>query len=398
MSASGSISSETKAFAELYKKARITGESLTLAELERVCHSLKDSLTLENLDRAQLVSLCKYMDVKAFGTTSFLRYQVRKALDNIRKDDEEIDKEGVNTLFPNELEHSCRQRGLFFPGINENLMRRELNSWLNLHLKKGIPSVLLILSRALSPNMNLHKPEEALKDTILSLSEAVVNEAELHQQEISGSNSISFRQKLEVLEQQQDLIVEELAEKKIIQDDSTISKQDLKVLSDAISILSSDNPVVKEKLELEELKSDISDFKLEVRELEEVSENKLKEPKAAELIGGKIEQLIGDIEQQLQSLHDQLGARLNLISADSKGQISLDQLESVFTLIRHNPTEHVRLEKIIKAFDTDGDGKVLIADIIEMAKMADESEGCGVLIQNNSITSPSSHTLPHVKN
>ena len=80
MALSGNISSEAKEFSELYKKARITGESLTLQELERVCHSLKDSLTVENLDRAQLVSLCKYMGVKAFGTDAFLRFQIRNAL------------------------------------------------------------------------------------------------------------------------------------------------------------------------------------------------------------------------------------------------------------------------------------------------------------------------------
>ena len=133
MAASGSISSEAKEFSELYKKARITGESLSLNELERVCHSLKDSLTIENLDRTQLVSLCKYMDIKAFGTDTFLRYQIRNALKKLYLDDEEILKEGVEFLYASELEHACRLRGLFYPGIDKNSMRNELASWLDLH-------------------------------------------------------------------------------------------------------------------------------------------------------------------------------------------------------------------------------------------------------------------------
>ena len=259
MAVSGAISSEAKEFSDLYKKARITGESLTIIELEKVCHSLKDSLTVENLDRAQLVSLCKYMDVKAFGTDAFLRFQIRNSLKKMYVDDEEILKEGVDSLYPDELEQACRLRGLFYPGIDEKLMRAELNSWLGLHLKKGIPSVILILARALSPNMKLHRPEEALKETILSLSNAVVNEAELHQQEISGSDLISFKQKLEVLEHQQDLIDAELAQDAELKDQQPldtkadiISKEDLKVLSDALNVMVSENPIQQEESQLRE--------------------------------------------------------------------------------------------------------------------------------------------------
>lgn len=386
MAASGTISLEAKEFSELYKKARITGESLSLNELERVCHSLKDSLTLENLDRAQLVSLCKYMAVKAFGTDAFLRYQIRNALKKLYADDQEIANEGVDSLYISELEQACRLRGLFYPGIDEKSMREELNSWLTLHLKKGIPSIILILARALSPNMKLHRPEEALKETILSLPEAVVNEAELHQQEISGSGSISFKQKLEVLEHQQDLIEAELAQEAELKEerekdiDEKISKEDLKILSDALSVMSSDNPVKQEVLELQELKENVADFKNDMEELEHLSDNKLRESKAAEIIGEKIEKIIGELESDLQSLNDRLGARLNLISADEKGQITVDQLNTDFKLIRHSQSESDKLDKIIKTFDSDKDGKVFISDIIEMAKKAEEIEGQGKVV------------------
>lgn len=385
MSATGLASPAAKEFAELYKKARITGEALSMPELERVCHSLKDSLTIDNLDRAQLVSLCKYMDVKAFGTDAYLRYQVRKALNNIYRDDQEILQEGVDSLFVQELEHACRIRGLFYPGINETSMRRELKLWLDLHINKGIPSVLLILSRALAPNMSLLRPEEALKDTILSLPDAVVNEAELHQRELAGSEAVSFKKKLEVLEQQQDLIAEELAQEKAsktVEQKEELSKGELKEISEAISILSSSDPVEREKQELSELKADIDEFKSDAETLESITQKKLKEPKAAEIIGEKLEKLVDEIEAELLSLQDKVGDRLKLISMDKDGSVTIDQLEKIFKLIRKDPGESERLRNIIQTFDTDGDGKILVSDILKMAESAEEKEGHGTVIDN----------------
>ena len=330
-----------------------------------------------------MVSLCKYMDVKAFGTDAFLRYQVRKALTNMYRDDEEILKEGVNSLYTQELENACRIRGLFYPGINESAMRRELSLWLDLHLKKGIPSVLLILSRALAPNMSLLRPEDALKETILSLPDVVVNEAELHQRELSGSDAVSFKKKLEVLSQQQDLIAEELAQESAsngVTKEEQLLKDDLKTISEAISVLSFETPVEREKQELEELRADMSEFKSDAETLESLTKNKLKEPKASEIIGDKLGKLVDEIEAELLALQDKVGDRLNLISTDNDGSISIEQLDRVFQLIRTNPNESERLKKIIESFDTDKDGKILISDIMQMAQMAEEREGHGKVV------------------
>jgi LETM1 and EF-hand domain-containing protein 1, mitochondrial len=389
MAASGSISSETAKFAELYKKARITGENISVSDLEEVCHSLKDSLTVENLERAHLVSLCKYIGVNAFGTDSFLRYQIRNFLKTLYADDKIINSEGVDSMFVSELEQACRLRGLFYPGIDVKAMRDELKLWLKLHIEKGIPSVILILSRALSQNLKLYRPEEALKQTIMSLSDAIVNEAEIHQQEISGSEAICFKQKLEAIEHQEDMIEAELAqaaELEVANIDKNTSgyenyadRNDLKTISDAISVMSSTNPVERELKQLQELKEQLSEFKIDSEDLETLSNHKLKESKAAEILGKKIEYLINQLENELQSLRDRLGERLNLISADDKGQISLDQLNTVFKLIRQSPNEFNRLEKIIKTFDTDQDGKVFISDILAMSKKIEEHEGHGVV-------------------
>ena len=47
----------------------------------------EDDLTLDNLSRPQLVSICRYMGVQAFGTDQYLKYQIRNRIEHIKKDD-----------------------------------------------------------------------------------------------------------------------------------------------------------------------------------------------------------------------------------------------------------------------------------------------------------------------
>lgn len=47
----------------------------------------EDDVTLDNLSRPQLVSICRYMGVQAFGTDQYLKYQIRNRIEHIKKDD-----------------------------------------------------------------------------------------------------------------------------------------------------------------------------------------------------------------------------------------------------------------------------------------------------------------------
>lgn len=46
-----------------------------------------NDLTLTNLSRPQLVSMCRYMGLNAFGTDNFLRGLITNRLDQIKRDD-----------------------------------------------------------------------------------------------------------------------------------------------------------------------------------------------------------------------------------------------------------------------------------------------------------------------
>ena len=53
----------------------------------RVAKLFHDDITLDNLSRPQLVSMCKYININAFGTDNFLKHQIRGRIERLRLDD-----------------------------------------------------------------------------------------------------------------------------------------------------------------------------------------------------------------------------------------------------------------------------------------------------------------------
>lgn len=161
-------------FSESFRKARITGEKLSNDEIITVSRHLSDAITLENIPRPQLVSICKFLSINAFGTDNFLRYQIRNRMRHIKQDDEMIDQEGIDSLSFDELKSACHSRGIRTLDVSEERLKSELSQWLYLSLKTEIPSVMLILSRAFSMHDANLEPQQALQDAIMSLPEHIV--------------------------------------------------------------------------------------------------------------------------------------------------------------------------------------------------------------------------------
>lgn len=96
-----------------------------------------------------------------------------------------------------------------------------------------------------------------------------VNEAEFQASETSGTPSISPKKKLHVLEQQEELIAEELAQEEKIREatvpqkgkDQELTNEQIEDLTEAISVLSSETPVQQERDDLRELKEDRAEYK-----------------------------------------------------------------------------------------------------------------------------------------
>jgi LETM1 and EF-hand domain-containing protein 1, mitochondrial len=138
----------SEAFKEFFRKVRSTGESPSAQDIINVARLFDDDLTLDNLSRPQLVSMCRYMGINAFGTDNFLRGTIRQRLLQLRRDDQSIDHEGTDELSTSELQAACQSRGIRTSGVSPARLRDDLSTWIDLHLHHRVSGVLLILARA----------------------------------------------------------------------------------------------------------------------------------------------------------------------------------------------------------------------------------------------------------
>ena len=207
------VNAKKEEFTEFFRKVRASGEQPTHEDVIKVCKIFKDDLTLDNLSRPQLVGMCKYMNLNTFGTDAMLRYQIRHRMRQIKRDDKAISYEGVDSLSVPELQMACASRGLRTHGMSPSKLREDLQMWLDLRLKYGVPSTLLVLSNAYMYTSALGKDKEiesqidALQAVLSSIPEELFHEIELEVHNAEGA--ATNKQRLEVLKEQQELIEEE---------------------------------------------------------------------------------------------------------------------------------------------------------------------------------------------
>ncbi|KPV75980.1 uncharacterized protein RHOBADRAFT_26208 [Rhodotorula graminis WP1] len=426
---------QSEEFKEFFRKVRSTGENPSTEEVVRVARLFEDDLTLENLSRPQLVSMCRYMNINAFGTDIFLRFTIRNRMQKLKDDDKVIASEGLDALSTAELQAACQSRGIRTLKVSDEHLRSELQQWLDLHLHYGLSGTLLILSKAFAFNRAYGVTPEgeaggdevlkSLKDTLASLPDNLVNEAEL---EVS-SDSASYKQRLEVLQQQEELIEDEeeqeakeaearrvkkeaeeeakreeaekkreaeeqekaakeadqvqemLPESEVKEatkeqpaepaapapEDVRMTSEQVQELGSALEILSAKSAVVKERTELRRL----------------IAEN----DKAEHEEGGKpnplnkrLKSILTKIDKQLEEYDASVGSRLNMFSANSEGMIAAKDLRSALEVINHRPSED-EIKVLLTKLDPDGDGFIPLDDILQLA----EGEGLGILIEDAAV-------------
>lgn len=121
-----------------------------------------------------------------------------------------IHAEGVDSLSTSELRQACQSRGIRVTGQSPAHLREEMEQWIELHYTNGISGVLLILSRAFNFENKSDDVMASLITTLSSLPENLISEAEL-----AVSPDSDFKQKLEVLQQQQELIEDEAEQEQV---------------------------------------------------------------------------------------------------------------------------------------------------------------------------------------
>lgn len=379
----------------LFAKANTNETILSAEEVVRACSGLNDEITLENLSRPQLIMLCRFMSINALGTDNFLRHQIRKAFAILKRDDKMISEEGISSLSKEELNSACLARGIDLRG-DDAKMRKELEQWITIQIKHSISPVLLILSRAfsLTPTYSSGTFEDALRETFSTLPKTLLNEAvssdekeekirliteqeelissELSQDQVASVKSTKNHHhrssNSDINKKDDDLGVE--AEEEAEAEEEVLSHSELDAISDAVVTLATDKPTKIERDELEQLIRDKYELQRKLNPTKD---------RTALMIEEQVEKLITKIDAQLSEFEDEIGKRLQIIESAQDGSITEDQLATLIQMIRDSPTDYKRLKKAIALFDADGDGKIFIKDILEIANRSEASEGHGTV-------------------
>lgn len=231
-----SVNAKKEEFSEFFRKVRATGETPSAEDVIKVCKIFKDDITLDNLSRPQLVAICKYMNLNSFGTDNLLRYNIRHRMRQIKRDDKAISFEGVDSLLVTELQTACASRGLRTHGLSPGRLRDDLSMWLDLRLKQGVPSTLLVLSNAYmyaqqTADYEISSQIDALRSVLSSIPEELFHEIELEVHNAEGA--ATNRQRLEVIKEQEELIEEENEQDTEGKQEGMTAPQDTENIDDA---------------------------------------------------------------------------------------------------------------------------------------------------------------------
>ncbi|KAL6048798.1 Mitochondrial proton/calcium exchanger protein [Balamuthia mandrillaris] len=415
-----------KEFSEFMKRLR-NGENVDQDELIKYAKLFKDDFTLLNLSRPLLVSMCKFLGLKPYGTNAFLRWQISNKLRKLKEDDKLIQEEGLEKLSFEELQQACIARGMPGLGLSKLALRQQMEEWLDMSFNEAIPSAIMILSRALILTSKIPK-EDALKETLSTLPDDVVDEAELEMEE-TGISERALRlavlkatnEKLRQEEEEAEETNKEIAaqeNERWDQDYRTMiaattgvvpgrvkAKESLKEVIEALSLLSSVNPLKSEREELEHLlqqklarqreewmksmqkeaeesaaaaaetKEEETGEEKEVEGEEEKAKRVSKEEEEYQnRFNQRINSMLEKIAKELAKAEQDMGARMTgLIDADRDGVISTQEIEQACALLRAKPTNQ-EIRNVLQYLDADKDGIVALEDIDKIRRRLEEIE------------------------
>ncbi|KAK7394631.1 hypothetical protein VNO78_15164 [Psophocarpus tetragonolobus] len=417
-SQSGEMKKTAEDLDEFMNKVR-TGARVSNDEILGFAKLFNDELTLDNISRPRLVNMCKYMGISPYGTDAYLRYMLRKRLQEIKNDDKMIQVEGLESLSEAELRQACRDRGLLGL-LSEEEMRQQLRDWLDLSLNHSVPSSLLILSRAFSVSGKV-RPEEAVQATLSSLPDEVVDTVGITT--LPSEDSISERKrKLEYLEMQEELIKEEEKKEEAEQakmvksvgnegdlamkerasttkqtkgevKTKTLDKQEhLCELSRALAVLASASSVSREReefLRLVRKEMDLYDSMVGKEGTEDEQEAKKAYKAARKESDGAIEAAISDkvssalvdrvdtmlqtLEKEIDDVDAKIGDRWRLLDRDYDGKVTTEEVVSAAIYLKDTLGKE-GIHELISNLSKDSDGKILVEDIVKLGTQKEDAE------------------------
>ncbi|KAF3455190.1 hypothetical protein FNV43_RR05638 [Rhamnella rubrinervis] len=417
-SRSGEIRKTAEDLDEFMNKVR-KGVRVSNDDILGFAKLFNDELTLDNVSRPRLVNMCKYMGIIPFGTDAYLRFQLRKRLQEIKNDDKMIQAEGVESLSERELIMACRDRGLLRPQSVEE-MREELREWLDLSLNHSVPSSLLILSRAFSVRGKV-RPEEAVQATLSSLPDEVVETVGVTA--LPSEDSVSERRrKLEFLEMQEELIKEEeekeeeeeaklkesVSRRDVALEEMTIptareaqeqakgkildKQEQLCELSRALAVLASASSVSRERQEfLRLVNKEIELYNSMVekegtegeeqakrayqaarKDTDDTSEMAMDDKVSSALIN-RVDAMLQNLEKEIDDVDAKIGDRWRLLDRDYDGKVTPEEVASAAMYLKENLGKE-GIQELISSLSKDREGKIRVEDIVKLGFSTEDAD------------------------
>ncbi|KAG6700426.1 hypothetical protein I3843_08G107400 [Carya illinoinensis] len=377
-----------------------------------------DELTLDNISRPRLVNMCKYMGISSYGTDAYLRFMLRKRLQQIKNDDKLIQAEGVDSLSEAELRQACRDRGMLgLLSLEE--MQLQLRDWLDLSLNHSLPSSLLILSRAFS--VSGKRPEEVVQEAISSLPDEVVDTVQVTT--LPSEDTVSERKrKLEFLEMQEELIKEEEegeeeeearmkesagSQKDVALEEMTMATateaseqarvktlekvEQLCELSRALAVLASASSVSREREEFLRLvnkeiemynsmvEKEGTDGEEEarkaykaVREDSDRAAEKAIGHKVSSALTERVDAMLHKLEKEIDDVDAKIGDRWRVLDRDYDGKVTPEEVASAAMYLKDTLGKE-GIQELIGNLSKDK-GKILVEDIVRLGSETEESD------------------------
>ncbi|KAJ0082442.1 hypothetical protein Patl1_11914 [Pistacia atlantica] len=358
-----------------------------------------------SMSRPRLVNMCKYMGISPYGTDAYLRYMLRKRL----QDQEDLKNIAI-------LDHfGTTDVKIKFGGLGG------LRDWLDLSLNHSVPSSLLILSRAFSVSGKV-KPEEAVQATLSSLPDEVVDTVGVTA--LPSEDSVSERRrKLEFLEMQEELIKEEEEEEEEEQaklKESVSSQKDVALeemtdptakeareqaraktlekheqlceLSRALAVLASASSVSREREEFlrlvnKEIGLYNSMVEKEGKEGEEEAKKAYRaaredpEQDAEEEVGDKVSSALIDrvdamlqkVEKEIDDVDAKIGDRWRVLDRDFDGKVTPEEVASAAMYLK-DTLDKEGIQELISNLSKDREGKILVKDIVKLGGETEDAD------------------------
>ncbi|EER15350.1 leucine zipper-ef-hand containing transmembrane protein, putative [Perkinsus marinus ATCC 50983] len=126
------------------KNKQILEEQSSKFRFSKLFHS---EFQLEQMSVEQLRAICAMLGLRPYAFKSHIVLQLRHYVTRLRSEDRDILWEGVNNLSHAELAEANRMRGMPYVNVDDDRLRAQLSSWLEVSSNKDIPVSLLLWSR-----------------------------------------------------------------------------------------------------------------------------------------------------------------------------------------------------------------------------------------------------------